>query len=166
MKFVNLGSDSAPIFQPKRALILTKMTRYEYEKKKCQSQGALEEQDLKNYLESKQSDYHGLLQRHNGHFKALSTIKRHLVSSGIETQVVDRWQFCNKGIEWADVVFSAGGDGTFLLAASKVKNKNKPLIGLNTDPVRSEGYLCLPKIKYSAINFDQALKRLLSAEFK
>ncbi|XP_055956075.1 NAD kinase 2, mitochondrial-like isoform X2 [Patella vulgata] len=88
------------------------------------------------------------------------------MSSGIKTQVVDRWQFGNKGIEWADVVFSAGGDGTFLLAASKVKNKNKPLIGLNTDPVRSEGYLCLPKIRYSAINFDQALKRLLSAEFR
>lgn len=39
-------------------------------------------------------------------------------------------------IGWADVIFTAGGDGTFLLAADKVRGQDKPVIGLNTDPNR------------------------------
>ena len=38
-----------------------------------------------------------------------------------------------------------GGDGTFLLGASKILSRDKPVIGFNTDPTRSEGHLCLPK---------------------
>lgn len=48
-------------------------------------------------------------------------------------------------IDWADIVMSTGGDGTFLLAASMIKNNRKPVIGFNSVPERSEGYLCLPK---------------------
>lgn len=55
---------------------------------------------------------------------------------GIETKVVSRHQFTPELIRWADVLFTAGGDGTYLLAASKVTDKNKPLIGINTDPSR------------------------------
>lgn len=55
---------------------------------------------------------------------------------GIETKVVSRHQFTPDLIRWADVLFTAGGDGTYLLAASKVTDKNKPLIGINTDPSR------------------------------
>lgn len=55
---------------------------------------------------------------------------------GIETEVVSRHQFTPDLIRWADVLFTAGGDGTYLLAASKVTDKNKPLIGINTDPSR------------------------------
>lgn len=54
----------------------------------------------------------------------------------IETKVVSRHQFTPDLIQWADVLFTAGGDGTYLLAASKVTDKNKPLIGINTDPSR------------------------------
>lgn len=46
-------------------------------------------------------------------------------------------------------MFTAGGDGTYLLAASKFIDNNKPLIGLNTDPERFvchiEPYQCLLK---------------------
>lgn len=55
---------------------------------------------------------------------------------GIEYKIVQRFDFDLDLINWADVVISAGGDGTFLSAASKIKNRNKPLIGINTDPAR------------------------------
>lgn len=56
-----------------------------------------------------------------------------------------------------------GGDGTFLLAASKIRNNIKPVIGFNSDPNRSEGHLCLPK-KYSA-DIRYAVERLQSVSF-
>ena len=39
-------------------------------------------------------------------------------------------------IDWADAIFSSGGDGTFLLAASKVQASDMPVIGINSDPGR------------------------------
>ena len=47
-----------------------------------------------------------------------------------------RNDYSDELIEWADAVVAAGGDGTFLLAASKVNDRKKPLIGINTDPLR------------------------------
>lgn len=44
---------------------------------------------------------------------------------------------------------SVGGDGTYLMAANNVSSPSKPVIGLNSCPGTSIGYLCLPKI-YSA----------------
>ncbi|VDP30720.1 unnamed protein product [Heligmosomoides polygyrus] len=45
-------------------------------------------------------------------------------------------------VQWADLVVSAGGDGTFLTAAAAITDKT-PVIGINTDPVGSEGHLCV-----------------------
>ena len=42
----------------------------------------------------------------------------------------------------ADLIISAGGDGTFLSAASLVRDQT-PVIGINTDPIGSEGHLSL-----------------------
>lgn len=56
------------------------------------------------------------------------------------------------------MVVPSGGDGTFLLAASKVLDNSKPVIGFNSDPNRSEGHLCLPK-KYST-DIKEAIERL------
>lgn len=64
---------------------------------------------------------------------------------------------CDK-IKWADVIIPTGGDGTFLLAASRIHSNKKPVVGFNSDPSRSEGYLCLPK-RYST-NIGEALQRL------
>ena len=43
------------------------------------------------------------------------------------------------------MIVTTGGDGTFLMGASKILNRSKPVVGINTDPTRSEGHLCLPK---------------------
>ncbi|CAJ0958025.1 unnamed protein product [Ranitomeya imitator] len=51
-----------------------------------------------------------------------------------------------------------------LLAASKVLDKSKPVIGVNTDPERSEGHLCLP-VRYTR-SFPEALHKLYRGEFR
>lgn len=60
--------------------------------------------------------------------------------------------------------FSTLGDGTMLLVASKVFDKNKPVIGVNTDPERSEGHLCLP-VHYTHA-FSEALRKLKKGDFR
>ncbi|BFY99379.1 hypothetical protein BsWGS_02419 [Bradybaena similaris] len=154
--------DKVPVFQPKRAVILTKMTRYEYERKLCDG---MSDTELREYLDSKDSDYLGLLERHKNHYAALDIVKKELIKANIETRVVHRFELNQSVVDWADVVFTAGGDGTYLLAANKFINTSKPLIGINTDPERSEGHLCLPKNDYAAPKFGNALKRLLAGEF-
>ena len=40
-------------------------------------------------------------------------------------------------IDASDAIFSAGGDGIFLMAANKVVDRNKPVIGVNTGNCRT-----------------------------
>uniref|UniRef100_A0A2R9BCN7 NAD kinase 2, mitochondrial n=1 Tax=Pan paniscus TaxID=9597 RepID=A0A2R9BCN7_PANPA len=51
-----------------------------------------------------------------------------------------------------------------LLAASKVLDRLKPVIGVNTDPERSEGHLCLP-VRYTH-SFPEALQKFYRGEFR
>ncbi|CAG2165249.1 unnamed protein product [Oppiella nova] len=154
---------SEPIepFTPKRALVLTKFSRYEFEKKRNPD---LSEEQLITSLESRGSDYKRLISHHNIHKQSQDHITQCLKASGIETKVVNRTEYTDKNIEWADLIITSGGDGTFLMAASKVNNRNKPLIGVNSDPQRSVGHLCLPK-RYSN-NFGEALRLLSDGHFK
>jgi len=73
--------------------------------------------------------------------------------------IVHRSEYTQGNIDWADVVMPTGGDGTYLMAASRICGNEKPVIGLNSDPTRSEGYLCLP-VKYST-NIREAIDKLL-----
>lgn len=80
-------------------------------------------------------------------------------AAGIQTRVVYRFDYTDPNIEWADAIVTTGGDGTFLLAASRILDRNKPLIGFNSDPTRSKGQLCLPQ-KYS-VEVQEAVDKLL-----
>ena len=100
-----------------------------------------------------------LLYHHTLHKNCEATVKNTLEEKNIETKVVTRFDYNEANINWADVIFTAGGDGTFLLGASKIHDPEKTLIGFNSDPTRSEGYLCLPK-KYSN-NVKDAIDKLL-----
>ena len=57
-------------------------------------------------------------------------------SFGIDVRIVERFGYTQSIIDWADVIMTAGGDGTFLLGASRIKSLQKPIIGINTDLVR------------------------------
>lgn len=52
----------------------------------------------------------------------------------IEVRVLVKSEYKPETARWADLVISAGGDGTFLAAASRVRNPT-PVIGINTDPI-------------------------------
>ncbi|XP_061554910.1 NAD kinase 2, mitochondrial isoform X3 [Phycodurus eques] len=150
-------------FQPEKVAVVTKTTRYEFEQQRYRYAGLCEE-DLKHLLAMKGSSYSGLLARHNIHTNNVEHIVKSLQKEGIEVQVVKRGEYDTEVVQWADAIISAGGDGTMLLVASKVLSKDKPVVGVNTDPERSEGHLCLP-VKYTR-KFPEALGKLCRGEFR
>uniref|UniRef100_A0A8P0T4D6 NAD(+) kinase n=1 Tax=Canis lupus familiaris TaxID=9615 RepID=A0A8P0T4D6_CANLF len=87
-------------------------------------------------LALKGSSYSGLLERHHIHTKNVEHILDSLRNEGIEVRLVKRREYDEEIVRWADAVIAAGGDGTMLLAASKVLDRLKPVIGVNTDPER------------------------------
>lgn len=94
----------------------------------------------------------------------LKQIETVLKANNIEYQTVDRFGYNEEKINWSDVIITNGGDGTFLMAASKVVTRDKPVIGINSDPTKSVGHLCLPS-KYSN-NFDQVIELLKKGKFQ
>ncbi|CAI5443898.1 unnamed protein product [Caenorhabditis angaria] len=156
------GNMEAPEFRPKKVLILSKLTRYEFEKKVNKG---CDDAQLAGILRKRGSDYNRLLEKHKIHHSYLNTLQNELKNAGIESRLVRRFGYTQEAVDWADAVFSAGGDGTFLMASSKVKTKNKPVIGINTDPSGSEGYMCLMR-KLPEENLAAALRRLFSGDFE
>jgi NAD+ kinase len=110
------------------------------------------------------SDYESLLAHHSIHSRSRDHVRQVLEEAGAEVRVVNRFEYNEEQIDWADVIITAGGDGTFLMAASKIFSSNKPVIGINSDPSRSVGYLCLDP-SYS-MDFRSALDRLQSGRFR
>ncbi|MGH0178034.1 UNVERIFIED_CONTAM: hypothetical protein FKN15_076444 [Acipenser sinensis] len=82
------------------------------------------------------SSYSGLLERHSIHTKNVEHIVDSLRKEGIEVRLVKRGEYNEEIVQWADAIVSAGGDGTMLLVASKVMDRFKPVVGVNTDPER------------------------------
>ncbi|XP_071281650.1 NAD kinase 2, mitochondrial isoform X5 [Agelaius tricolor] len=150
-------------FRPSRVAVVVKTTRYEFEQQRYRYAG-LSEEDLKQLLALKGSNYAGLLERHRIHTKNVEHVVDSLRNERIEVRLVKRREYNEETVRWADAVISAGGDGTMLLAASKVFDKFKPVIGINTDPERSEGHLCLP-VRYT-YSFPEALQKLYRGEFR
>jgi NAD+ kinase len=108
--------------------------------------------------------YDRLKASHDHHVQALEDITTSFKESNIEVSVVEANQMSHEAINGVDMVFSAGGDGTFLKAASFV-NQPIPVAGLNTDPGRSEGKLCCYSVDSVQSRFKYALDRLISGDF-
>ncbi|XP_040915632.1 NAD kinase 2, mitochondrial isoform X4 [Toxotes jaculatrix] len=159
----NSSSQPKAGFKPEKVAVVTKTTRYEFEQQRYRYAG-LSEEDLKQLLAMKGSSYSGLLERHNIHTNNVEHIVKSLRREGIDVRVVKRGEYDEEVVRWADAIISAGGDGTMLLVASKVLSKDKPVIGVNTDPERSEGHLCLP-VRYTR-TFPEALEKLCRGEFR
>ena len=158
----NIAKFISPLdFKPKKALIVTKVSRYEFERSKFRG---LSESDFENLLTKRGSNYTMVKYHHNIHKSAEEKITHALEARGVETKKCQRKGYTNELIDWADIIFTTGGDGTFLLGASKVRRPDKPVVGINTDPTRSEGYLCLPK--HFSFTLDHAIEELMSGNFR
>ncbi|KAK6034464.1 hypothetical protein COOONC_28031 [Cooperia oncophora] len=117
----NSGSDiEKPSFRPKKVLILSKITRYEYEKR---IHGEDDDKKLEDLLRRRGSDYNQLIRKHQIHQTYLQTMQSELERAGVEARVVQRFDYTEDAVKWADAVMTAGGDGTFLLAASRIHQK-------------------------------------------
>jgi len=124
------------------------------------------EDDFEDALTQRGSDYNLIKKHHTIHKNTEAKVIQALKSRGIEVRCIQRFNYDSHHIEWADVVFTTGGDGTYLLGASKILSRDKPVIGFNTDPTRSEGHLCLPK-RYSDVDaVDDAVDAILTGKFR
>ncbi|OTF80694.1 NAD kinase domain-containing protein 1-like protein [Euroglyphus maynei] len=148
-------------FRPKKVLVVGKFSRLEFEKHR---NAHLSEKELAEHLENHGSDYKSLLYHHDIHTENREHIVKCLQQRNIECRVVNRFGYTEELINWSDMIITSGGDGTYLLAANQIANNSKPLIGVNSDPSRSVGHLCLDK-RYSN-NFDRALDAILSGKFE
>lgn len=140
------------MFLPKKALILRKFSKLDYQKL-CNPH--LKEEQLNEYAFLKHYDQ---VQK-----SCLRQIESALEANNIEFQTVDKFGYTDDKVDWADVIITSGGDGTFLMAASKVTNREKPVIGINSDPTKSVGHLCLPS-SYSN-HFDKVIDLLKEGKF-
>uniref|UniRef100_A0A1I7TDS2 NAD(+) kinase n=1 Tax=Caenorhabditis tropicalis TaxID=1561998 RepID=A0A1I7TDS2_9PELO len=93
------------------------------------------------YLQQKGTNVAELLENEKKQVSAVEQIVSELSKAGISSKVVTR-QELSRYLGDTDLVISAGGDGTFLAAASVVTDQT-PVIGVNTDPIGSEGHLCV-----------------------
>jgi len=148
-------------FQPRKAVILTKVSRYEYEKLRHENLG---EKELEDELTARGSNYATVRYHHNIHKTLELEVARELEAAGVETRTVKRFEYNDEVVDWADMVVTAGGDGTFLMGSSKILNRSKPVIGINTDPTRSEGHLCLPK--HFSFNVKEAVDCIMAGNFR
>jgi len=143
-------------------VVLTKVSRYEFEKLRHEN---ISERELEQELTSRGSNYAAIRHHHNIHKALEVSVVETLEKAGLEIRLVKRIQeYTDELVNWADMVVTTGGDGTFLMGASKIFDRNKPVIGINTDPTRSEGHLCLPK--HYSFNIQEAVDMLLSGKFR
>lgn len=115
----------------KKALLIYKKSQYQiYVKEKQNSH-------IKNLVANSSSVTSGLLASHDAHQQNLEEIVKILQKN---YDLRTRYRGSMDMVKDADIVFSAGGDGT-LLWAQKFIGPNIPVVGINSDPVRSHGAL-------------------------
>ena len=131
---------AAPKLKLNKVLVVSKISRFEHER---ESHPLMSDGDLKSLLAQRGSDYAGLKRRYDQHTSALNSLLDRLRERNVTFDVVRTPEAHTvRDLTPYDAVLSAGGDGTFLTAASLVLD-NTPVIGFNTDSERSEGHLCV-----------------------
>lgn len=148
----------------KKALVVTKLTRYEFEKIR---HSELNDLELEEKIRCRGTDFDALMHYHHLHKTVEHKVVNCFRELGLEVKVVNRLTINRDLLRWTDILVPVGGDGTFLLAASRASplfiENSVPIIGFNSDPQRSEGRLMLPKQFTTDVH--DAAKRLLTGEF-
>ncbi|KZC10879.1 NAD kinase domain-containing protein 1, partial [Dufourea novaeangliae] len=127
-------------FVPKRVLIVSKLSRYYFEKLR---EPNLSEAEFKKKLLERGSDYETMLGSHMETKTVQDQVIEVLKKMNIEYRLINRQNLELSNFTWADLILPIGGDGTFLLASNLIFDNKKPIIGINSHPGGSEGYLML-----------------------
>ncbi|XP_066603974.1 NAD kinase 2, mitochondrial-like [Prorops nasuta] len=128
-------------FVPKKVLIVAKTSRYYMERLR---EPELSEDLFKHKLIARGSDYDALFAGHMITKDVETRLVNTLKKMNIEYRVVNRCSLNKASFAWADLIVPVGGDGTFLLASNLINDNKKPIVGINSYPKRSEGFLMLP----------------------
>lgn len=153
----------------RRVLVVSKLTRLEFEKNRDQTAASLSDEKLEQKIRDRGSDYDAMKYYHHLHKDVEEDVIKSFRDEGIEVRVVNRLTINKELLRWADMLVPVGGDGTFLLAAGRAspfmldEPRKIPVVGFNSDPRRSEGRLMLPK--YYSANVGEAVKRILAGDF-
>uniref|UniRef100_A0A0R3S604 NAD(+) kinase n=1 Tax=Elaeophora elaphi TaxID=1147741 RepID=A0A0R3S604_9BILA len=146
------------IFFPKHVLILSKTTRLDYERQKHIQ---LSHTQFSTLLKRSGWNYEEMKRKHVEQQNYVRAMRQYLENRGIEVEVVTRSEYTMGVVAHADAVFSAGGDGTFLVAAEKIRD-HRAVVGFNTDPTGSEGYLCITRKGTQPVG--EIIEKLLKGE--
>ena len=128
-------------------LIVAKLSRYYFEQLR---EPELTESQLKAKLLERGSDYEGMLAGHIATRNVERQVTEVLKKMNIEYRIINRQNLDQPNFAWADLVLPIGGDGTFLLASNLIFDNRKPIMGINSHPEKSEGFLMLPP-KYTSM---------------
>ncbi|XP_011692743.1 PREDICTED: NAD kinase 2, mitochondrial isoform X2 [Wasmannia auropunctata] len=135
-------------FVPRKILVVAKLSRYHFERLR---EPKLSEAQLKVKLLERGSDYDTMLASHMATKAVENQVVQILQKMNVEYKIIDRTNLDHSLFTWADLVLPVGGDGTFLLASNLIFNDKKPVMGINSYPQKSEGYLLLPAKYTNAI---------------
>ncbi|GAB0100794.1 NAD(+) kinase [Sergentomyia squamirostris] len=155
-------------FSMQRALIVAKLSRYEFERRRYPD---LTVDQLEEKIRGRGTDYDSLIRFNEMHTHFRKDVVQAFKDYGVEVRVVDRHSITKESINWADMIVPVGGDGTFLMAASRADSINAlsstgrkvPVVGFNSEPESSEGRLMLPKCYSSDIR--GAIERIMRRNF-
>ncbi|KAE9029677.1 hypothetical protein PF005_g1192 [Phytophthora fragariae] len=150
-----------PMLNLKKVVVVKKTSRFQHEADLYGNTG----EALRKQMSMRGFVHDRLKASHEHHIEAVEEITSSFKERDIAVKVVSANQLTHEAVEGTDMIFSAGGDGTFLKTASFV-NTPIPVAGLNTDPKRSEGNLCCYKVDNVNHRFSTALDRLLEGDFK
>lgn len=145
----------------RKVLVIRKTSRLVYERQRT---GYKKDELLIQKLSERGSDYHGLLQRHEKHESSVKEILRCLQNRGVAVITRKKELIKDEDVRWSDIVIAAGGDGNFLAAASRVPVSNHMVVGINTDPDRSEGYLCVTPSP--SCSLEKIVNNILDGKFR
>ena len=113
---------------------------------------------LWRFLRASPGDAADMREAHAVHQQTLDMVVQTLKRLGVRCDVVYRAQL--RTTAGYDVVVSVGGDGTFLQASHAVEDI--PLLGVNSDPRRSEAVFCAA----TGSTFDRVIRRALAGTLK
>ncbi|KAE9539808.1 hypothetical protein AGLY_005060 [Aphis glycines] len=138
-----IGRRYMQLWKGKKVLLVAKYTRVERERLEHPN---VSEKQLLKQLSNQGANLKTILESHNEHYNIVKEVTAAINRLDVESKIINLKDINTAAVSWADVLIAIGGDGTFLVMSSYVQNNQTPVVGINSNPSSSLGYLCLPEI--------------------
>ncbi|GMS95815.1 hypothetical protein PENTCL1PPCAC_17990 [Pristionchus entomophagus] len=128
--------------EKRKAVVLCKGTRWQYEGRRMGENGSIvSDCELERLLLERNIDPLPLKLKDEEQRKVEETIVNQLRENGMSVTLCHLSSLPSR-LPPLSLVVTVGGDGTFLSAAALVVDST-PVVGINSDPMGSEGHLCV-----------------------